>query len=493
MHLSAGMCYFCKNTIFFTHNHLAIGRPERCESQALEVAVRVRHFLYFCNIIGPHMSTLQHYTVAGHCFAVRLQVPLRTENYAPFVSEANPAIFVMEEVEALPALELEPLLLPRDQGDEAAHVALYTARWDRGDGLCFVLAPCAGHAPSARLLVDRQSRKGWIQIDDSAQRNFAIDSGLMLLYALFTTDRNTLLMHASTVVQAGNGYLFLGVSGTGKSTHSRLWMEALDDVTLLNDDNPVVRVDDDGVARVYGTPWSGKTPCYINRSVPVGAFVDLEQAPQNIIRPLSPPEAYAALLSSASGMKSDSATADHLHNTLVAIVGGAQCWHLRCLPDLAAARLCHDTVAVTLPMATAAVELPNAVLLKAVADMLGEGKQVTLATKGYSMLPFIRGGRDSVRLQRHDRYEVGDVVLAEAAPHCYVLHRIVALEGNRVTLSGDGNLVNVEHCLTDNIAGRVEAIVNPRGRERKVATSRLWRRLPRPVRRVVLGILHRIV
>ena len=190
-------------------------------------------------------------------------------------------------------------------------------------------------------------------------------------------------------------------------------------------------------------------------------------------------------------MKCDSATADGLHNTLAALLTQVGCWHLRCLPDHAAAQLCHSTVGFTAPLAGQPIEIPNAILLSAVANMLREGKQVTLATKGYSMLPFIRGNVDSVRLQRHEHYSVGDVVLAEVLPKHYVLHRIIGIAGDAVTLSGDGNLQGTEHCRTENIVGRAEAIVGPKGRERKVATAQLWRRLPYWVRRIVLAVLHR--
>lgn len=138
------------------------------------------------------------------------------------------------------------------------------------------------------------------------------------------------------------------------------------------------------------------------------------------------------------------------------------------------------------------VEVPNAILFKAVKEMLYEGKQVTLAVKGYSMLPFLRGGRDSVRLRRHDRYNVGDVVLAEVAPQHYILHRIIAIDGNAVTLSGDGNLGTTEQCLLENIVGCAEAVVDSKGWERQVATARNWRNLPRLVRRIVLAAMRRL-
>ncbi|MBO6066250.1 MAG: transposase, partial [Lachnospiraceae bacterium] len=96
------------------------------------------------------------------------------------------------------------------------------------------------------------------------------------IYAYCLMDNHVhLLMHASVTMHAGKGYLFLGKSGTGKSTHSQLWINNIEGCELLNDDNPVLRVEDDGSVRVYGSPWSGKTPCYRNLDVPVGAIVDL--------------------------------------------------------------------------------------------------------------------------------------------------------------------------------------------------------------------------
>lgn len=125
--------------------------------------------------------------------------------------------------------------------------------------------------------------------------------------------------------------------------------------------------------------------------------------------------------------------------------------------------------------------------------MLNEGNEVILGTRGYSMLPFIIGGRDSVRLRRCSCYAIGDVVLAEIAPNHYVLHRIVSIEGDNVTLSGDGNLNGTEHCSIINIVGSAEAIVSPHGHERRVATAKHWRRLPRQVRRIILGVLRRSI
>ena len=175
-------------------------------------------------------------------------------------------------------------------------------------------------------------------------RKLAIDNALMILFALSTAGQGIALFHASTVSYADKAYMFLGVSGTGKSTHSSLWLKYIEGTELLNDDNPVVRVDGDDVT-VYGSPWSGKTPCYRNLSYPLGGIVLLSQAPYNKIHRLSGIQAYVALVPSISGKRWEARIADGLHHTENALAMKVPVWHLECLPDEAAAQLCHKTIA----------------------------------------------------------------------------------------------------------------------------------------------------
>jgi hypothetical protein len=194
---------------------------------------------------------------------------------------------------------------------------------------------------------------GTLHIDAECQDvRFCIDNGLMLMYAFRTAPLMTLEMHAAVVVKrvpefqgskssnGSNGYLFLGHSGTGKSTHARQWLAAFEDAWLLNDDNPILRVMNDGQVRVYGSPWSGKTPCYKNADVPVGAIVKLSQAPHNKLETISLPQAYAYMLSSASGLKMEQTMADNMFETIKHIITHIPCYHLACLPNEEAARVC---------------------------------------------------------------------------------------------------------------------------------------------------------
>ena len=144
------------------------------------------------------------------------------------------------------------------------------------------------------------------------------------------------------------------------------------------------------------------------------------------------------------------------------------------------------------------VVLPNAVMLGEVKNLLAEGHQVVILTKGFSMLPFIRGGRDSVLLEKTAEPKAGDIALAEIAPGHYVLHRVTDVSGDAVTLRGDSNLRGTEHCKLSGIAGIVREIQKAGGKAVDPATpgqQRRWHRwcgLPQIVRHGCLSILRRI-
>jgi hypothetical protein len=180
-----------------------------------------------------------------------------------------------------------------------------------------------------------------IMTEDISTKMF--DLSLMIMYTLATAGSDTLVLHAVVVSCEGKGYIFLGPSGAGKSTHAQLWLKHIEGTELVNDDHPVVR---NGV--VYGSPWSPITPCYRNVSYPISGFVRLSPAPYNKIHRISGIEAYLNLYCSDMGRIGDSSIAKNidecLHQTKDKLAQTIPMWHLECLPDEAAARLCHDTI-----------------------------------------------------------------------------------------------------------------------------------------------------
>ncbi|MCR5500013.1 MAG: hypothetical protein K6F31_06445 [Acetatifactor sp.] len=121
--------------------------------------------------------------------------------------------------------------------------------------------------------------------------------------------RNVLLIHASAIAKDGKAYLFVAPSGTGKSTHTRLWRETFGDkVFMINDDKPLLRFDGESFL-AYGTPWNGKHHLDTNVSVPIGGICFLGRGVENKIWKVSAGDGLVQLLASvyrpdaADGMK----------------------------------------------------------------------------------------------------------------------------------------------------------------------------------------------
>lgn len=109
-------------------------------------------------------------------------------------------------------------------------------------------------------------------------------------------DRDVLLVHGSAIVLDGEAYVFMADSGTGKSTHTRLWREHFGRrAWMLNDDKPMLRLAGDGVL-ACGTPWDGKHHLSRNASAPLRAIVRLTRSAENHVEPLTRAEALAVVL-----------------------------------------------------------------------------------------------------------------------------------------------------------------------------------------------------
>ena len=271
----------------------------------------------------------RHYKVAGHTFAVsgRAEIFEQMKNYEPFACEGGEPLFTLIE----------------DSGE----VPEYTEVYRREEP--YITTIVCGHTAfgndvfkfgnSLFLICSKDYSEGRIIMSKYKFKN-AFNEALKMMYALATAGKGTMIIHAAVVSCECKGYLFLGPSGTGKSTHARLWLKHFEGTELVNDDHPVVR---DGI--VYGSPWSGKkTPCYRNVSVPIGGIVMLSQAPYNKIRRLSGIEAYVDLAESVGGMPWNIRISEDLHQTMNKLASTVPMWHLECLPDEAAARLCHETI-----------------------------------------------------------------------------------------------------------------------------------------------------
>lgn len=288
---------------------------------------------------------IQYYKVADHIFGIEASEEQLTQisNYQPFRMlssvSVSPVFMLRVCASPIPAAEGWEHVYTDTSDEDMPRIEMY-----RHPGAWLFRISMFR---DSEVVCAMECSTDWREVKvygDADNIRFAIDNAAMLVYAFATAGQKTLLFHSSVTVLNGNGYLFLGHSGTGKSTHSRQWLAAFPEAELLNDDNPVVRILDEGEVRVYGSPWSGKTACYKNSSAPVAALVQLAQAPENKIVRLRMTQAYPYIMASVSGLKLLPDMMDRLYESIAQLLELKPVYKLECLPNEEAARVCYAAI-----------------------------------------------------------------------------------------------------------------------------------------------------
>lgn len=275
------------------------------------------------------------YEVAGHNFCLMGERLCRAadgiEGFRPFETDGGRALFSFVEGKSAPAAGSE----------------LYGFRYEDVDGKFFRITD------GFMLLLKPEGEDAlylWCQSGGTEVYVCGNLTGRLLRFALWvgyglmTLPYDTVAVHSSCIVYRDKAVLFLGESGTGKSTHTRLWREYIPGAILLNDDSPIIRVEHDAVW-AYGSPWSGKTPCYKKERYELKGCVRLSQAPFNRITKLSVLQAYGAIHPSCPPeFAYDDELYDHVGSFLNKLIGKVPFYHLSCLPDGDAADLSCKTL-----------------------------------------------------------------------------------------------------------------------------------------------------
>lgn len=291
--------------------------------------------MYFC--IADHLIRLEGQDLES--------LVSRMEGFKPFAvaGSSQPPVLVITTLgtEAMLVPSMVEELYTFDAEDDSD---LHSTFGTTAQGYLFRMSTSAGIV--LQLWCSKEAKVAYLKgvFNSDALSKRTIRFAIWIAFGMAVSHLDTIPVHTSTITYQGRNVLFLGESGTGKSTHTRLWRENIEGATLLNDDGPMVRVID-GEAYVYGSPWSGKTPCYKNERYPLAGCVRLSQAPYNMIRKLSVIEAYAAIHPSCPP---DFAYDDYLYDgisaTLDKLLTLVPFYHLECLPDAAAARLSCKTI-----------------------------------------------------------------------------------------------------------------------------------------------------
>lgn len=275
------------------------------------------------------------YQVAGHCFAIlggRLcKVIDCISGFKPFEVLGGDILFTIEEDSTVPEMRVVQYDFTCDDS---------VCSFGRTDnGYMVTLKPFEGDS----LYLWGNDGETKLNIYGNLTPHlyrFAIWVG----YGLMTLPYDTVAIHSSCIVYHNNAVLFLGESGTGKSTHTRLWRENIADAFLLNDDSPIIRVEN-GKVWAYGSPWSGKTPCYRAERYELKSCVRLSQAPYNKIKKLSVLQAYGAIHPSCPPeFAYDNTLYNHIGEFINKLLSVVPFYHLACLPNEEAALLSRSTI-----------------------------------------------------------------------------------------------------------------------------------------------------
>ena len=300
------------------------------------------------------MISTRKYKVAGHLFEIGMDADSAiwtrmTEPYGPFevpkeleATEEDTCVFRLTVCDNVEIGESEPVYSNKGKVEPGfTTISVYKDNTNHyfefihpGSDIANGILSISLDFKTARLALFGSEIQQWL----------TFNSGVNFCFLLATNPYNTVLAHSSCVTYKGKAWLFLGKSGTGKSTHSRMWLNALEGTILMNDDHPVIRINDRGEAIAYGSPWSGKTRCYKNMHAPIGGIIRIVRAPYNKARRLSIIESYASLMTSFSGITWEKDLADARDKTIQNIIASVPCWNMECLPDEDAARVCSETV-----------------------------------------------------------------------------------------------------------------------------------------------------
>lgn len=149
-----------------------------------------------------------------------------------------------------------------------------------------------------------------------------------------------MLLHSSCVVYNNEAYLFSAPCGTGKSTHTQIWLRRFKNAYILNDDKPAVKLTPDGVY-AYGTPFSGKTNLNVNAGVPIKGICILDRGTENTIEPADPDEALFSILNQTVRPPQEDAM-DKMLSTLDKVLKAVPVYKLHCNMSLEAAEVAYN-------------------------------------------------------------------------------------------------------------------------------------------------------
>lgn len=287
------------------------------------------------------------YRIAGRYIRVHTASVIHTRellaNYKPFrvdaIAEGGEVVLdIYGSFKPTPELEHELL--------EEVNESTFTSKmWRTSAGQYY----CLSETKETQLgyWFDLSSRVMKVSSSLTSYKGYPLlDKAISVVFGLVTLPLGLIKVHASAISLSDQALLFLGVSGTGKSTHSRQWRTYYPESLLLNDDEPIIEVSSDDQIYVWGAPWSGSTPCYIDARKRLVGIVHLQQHPENILTKLKGREAFQSLFSSVGMVPSLPETVRQAFDLVSRTLGHVSAYRLACRPDQEAAELTRSLITI---------------------------------------------------------------------------------------------------------------------------------------------------
>lgn len=210
-------------------------------------------------------------------------------------------------------------------------------------GYQFIIKDIGGN-DRALMHINGRFDEAWCALRGNAvQRSFGLNSAMMSAFAFAARYKQAALIHAAAVCKDEYGYAFIAASGTGKSTHADMWLKTVPGCQLLNDDNPVIRLID-GTLYIYGSPWSGKTTCYRQYRVRLGAIARIDRAKENCIEKVDGLTGFGTLLPAFTTMRWETSFFNDICDIVTQVVKDGNIYVMHCLPNENAAMVCSKAI-----------------------------------------------------------------------------------------------------------------------------------------------------
>lgn len=293
-------------------------------------------------------TNIIYYEIAGHLLSVQFPVTIQyhqcLSSFIPFETNLQPGQIPTLQFE----LTLDPAKVYPEQTKLLSDLSIVWGdrfRFEESEEYYITSVNSDRETHEWNMFSTKDFKTSTIHVLEAEMyANNVLSWLLMVAFGQAVLAYDTLMIHASVVEKDGEAYAFLGKSGTGKSTHSRLWIEHHNGFNLLNDDNPAIRILADDSIMIYGTPWSGKTPCYRNITVPLKGIIRLNQASTNTFELKKGTAAFIALLPSCSSIRWNRTLFSAMNNTVQRIVQRLPIGYLNCLPNMEAAQIAYQEI-----------------------------------------------------------------------------------------------------------------------------------------------------